>query len=70
MSALGQKRMFAALFDHLVGNRQYSCRNSDAERLRNLEINHQVEFRQLLDWEIGWSSTFQNRVYERRVVPI
>ena len=70
MSALCQKRTFAALFDHLVGNGEYSRRNNEAERLRSLEINHQVEFRRLLDWEIGWFGAFQNLVYEQRVVPI
>src|SRR5215470_11024175 len=58
------------LLDHLVSGDEQSLRHRDAERLRSLEINHQVEFRRLLDWEIGWLSAFQNLVYERSGVPI
>jgi hypothetical protein len=46
------------LLDHLVSGNEQSLRHRDAERLRSLEINHQVEFRRLFDWEIRWFSAF------------
>jgi hypothetical protein len=47
-----------SLFDHLVGEGEQRGRYGEAERLRSLEINHQVEFRRLFDWEIRWFSAF------------
>jgi hypothetical protein len=41
------------LLDHLVGVREHSRRNSDAERLRGLEVDDEIVLRCLLNWEIG-----------------
>jgi hypothetical protein len=50
----------APLFDHLVGNGEHARRNSEAERLRRLEIDHQLEFGGLKDRKIGKFRTFEN----------
>src|SRR5215471_3411028 len=44
MSAKGQKRTSACLFDHLVRDRKDTGRNGQAERLRGLEVNYQLKF--------------------------
>src|SRR6516225_2074828 len=41
------------LFDHLVGEREKVRRDCEAERLRGLEIDDQLELRWLHDWKIG-----------------
>jgi len=41
----------ASLFDHLVGERKQLVRNLEAERLRGLEVDDQLEFHRLLDWQ-------------------
>src|SRR3954447_11401185 len=42
-----------ALLDNLVGARQHRLRHSEAERLRGLEIDDQLENRRLVDRQIG-----------------
>jgi hypothetical protein len=37
-------------FDHLVGEREQSAWDGQAERLGGLEINRHLEFGRLLDW--------------------
>jgi hypothetical protein len=44
-------------FDDLVGAGEDRWRDGEAERLRSLEINDQLEFGRLLDWQIGGLST-------------
>ena len=41
------------LFDHLVGEREQRRRHVDAERLRGLEIEHELEFGGLNHGKIG-----------------
>src|SRR5258708_4184894 len=39
-------------FDHLVGERQKVVGDFDAERLRGLEVDHELELGRLHDWQI------------------
>jgi hypothetical protein len=45
-------------FDHPVGHRKQGRRNFDRERLCSLEVGDQLEFRWLLDRQIGWLRAF------------
>src|SRR6516225_8314432 len=47
------------LFDHLVGARQHRAWNGDSERLRGLEVDHEVKLRRLLDREFGGLAPLQ-----------
>ena len=58
----GPKPEVAVLFDHLVGDRKYTRRNSQGERLGGLEIDDQLELGWLLDREIAGLRTTQNLV--------
>jgi hypothetical protein len=49
-SARRPRRIAEGLLDHLVCSRQHRRRDRQAERLRGLEVEHQVELRRLLDW--------------------
>jgi hypothetical protein len=42
----------ARLFDHLVDAGEQRRRHGQAKRLRGLEIDDQIEFGRLLDWNI------------------
>jgi hypothetical protein len=46
--------------DHLVGEREQPVRNLEAERLRRLEVDHQLELGWLQHGKISGLSTFQN----------
>ena len=48
--------------DHLFGSHHHNRGNRQAERLGSLEIDHQLKFRWLLDWQFGWLSSFYNLV--------
>src|SRR5947209_3972300 len=55
MSALCQSRTNAAnsiLFDHLVGERQQLIRHIQAERLRGLKVDDQLDLCALLHWQV------------------
>ena len=60
MSALGQKRTLPASFDQLVGAREDRCWHSDAERLRGLKLDDQLDFSGLLDRQVGGFLAFEN----------
>ena len=47
-SANDPKRLFELSFDHLVGTREQSRGNFEAERLSGLEIHDQLELCRLL----------------------
>lgn len=47
------------LFDDLVGAREKGLRHREAERLRGLQVDHQLEVRRLLHREIGRSGAAQ-----------
>src|SRR5262245_2073900 len=49
-----------SLFDHLVGKREHLVRNIDAERIRGLEVDHQLEFGRLHDRQVGNLFPLQN----------
>src|SRR3974390_101954 len=48
------------LFDHLVGNGEQSGRESEAERLCSLKIDHKFELGWFQDRQVGRFLTFQN----------
>src|SRR5271167_1834180 len=50
----------ASLLDHLVGGRQQSFRDGKAERLGGFEVDDKLNFRSLLDRQIGWLVAFEN----------
>src|SRR5262245_31186621 len=47
--------------DHLVGEREQSVRNLEAERLRRLDVDGQFKFRGLLNGKIGRLAPFKMR---------
>jgi hypothetical protein len=49
MSASSSRR----LLDHLVGAAEQRLRNCEAEHLGGLEINDHLDFRGLLNWQVG-----------------
>ena len=49
-----------ALLDHLVRPQQNRLRDREAERLRGLEVEDKLEFRGLLDWQIGGPSSAED----------
>ena len=45
--------------DHLIRPEQHRLRNRQADLLRRLEINHQLELRWLLYWKVGGLGAFK-----------
>ena len=43
-------------------------RHVEAERLGGLEVDHQLEFGRLLDWQIGRLGTLQNLINQKRTL--
>src|SRR5580698_9244204 len=60
----------ASLFDHLIGSRQEGWRNGETERLCSFEINHQLEFRWLLNRQIGWLGSSRDAIDELCGTPV
>src|SRR5262249_19140343 len=63
----GRKRMLMmdpsrvfSLFDHLVGERGQPGRNLVAERFGGLQIDNQLEFCGLYNWQVGRLLTLEN----------
>src|SRR5262245_20596290 len=53
-----------ALLDHFVSSGEQRRRYGQAERLRRLEVDHQLELRRLLDGEVGGLGPLQDLVHE------
>src|SRR5262245_57409612 len=62
MSAKGQERTSAPLFDHLVGLREKRWRDSYAEGLGRLEVDHQLKLGRCLHRKFGRLFTLKNAV--------
>src|SRR5262245_48765270 len=60
MSAMGQKRTSRSLFDHLVGAILHRLRDGNAERLRGLEVEEQLDFACLLHRQVGGFLALEN----------
>jgi hypothetical protein len=56
--------------DHPIRPRQHIWRYRHADLLGSLEIDHQLEFRGLLDRQIGGLGSLQDFVHEVRDAPI
>jgi hypothetical protein len=52
-------RVGRALFDDVVGSLQHRRRYREADRLRGLEVDRQLELRGLLDGKVGWLGAFE-----------
>jgi len=50
----------APSLDHLVCTSKQCWRNSQAERLRSLEVDDEFEPHRLLDWQIPWLLSLEN----------
>src|SRR5262249_47082234 len=59
----------STLFDHLIRSQQYRLWDVEADRLRSLEVNEQLEFGRLLDWEVGWLCALEKLVHIRCRAP-
>ncbi len=65
---LGQQRTFSHQmctrphnsFDHLVGENVGQGRDRNAESVSSLAVDYQIEFRGLLDQQIGWLCALEN----------
>src|SRR2546427_9272447 len=53
-------RKKALLFDHLVGEREQIVGDFDAERSGGLEVDHELEFGRLQDWQVGGVFALEN----------
>jgi hypothetical protein len=52
-----------ALLDHLVGGGQQRFRDGDANRLGTIEVDDQIDLRNLLDRQIGWFVALENAAH-------
>jgi hypothetical protein len=57
----------ASLLDYLIGARRQTRWHLDAERLGGLEIDHELELGQLLDWQIGGLISLECGQYRHRL---
>src|SRR5262245_33320611 len=60
MSALGQWRTFHNLLDHLVRASLHRWRHVDTECLGRLQIDVELDFGCLLDWQVGGFFALEN----------
>src|SRR5215469_2514239 len=52
----------ATSFDHLVGTGEHRCRHVETERLRGLEVDHQLVFGGRLHWKVGNLLALKNAI--------
>jgi hypothetical protein len=62
MSAMGQQRTLASLFDHFVSAGDQCGRNLKAERLCGFEIDCKLVFCRGLHRQVGWLLALQNAI--------
>ena len=68
--ATGAPQQTAALFDHFVGGSEQLRLNVEAERLSSLEVDDELKFSGLHDWQVGWLFTLENPPYIDAGLPI
>jgi hypothetical protein len=49
-----------SLFDHPVGNGEQPWRDAEAECLGGVEVDHELELRRLLEWQIRGLGPFED----------
>jgi hypothetical protein len=49
-------------FDHLVRPEQHRLRDHKTDLLGGFKIDHQLELRGLLDWQLRWIGAFQDLI--------
>jgi hypothetical protein len=59
---IGQKQPVVGLFDHLISQCEEIWRKVEPDRHGRLEVDHQLEFRWLPDWQVGRLCPLQNPV--------
>src|SRR5258707_706827 len=57
-----RKRTWLGSFDHLVGAYKERIRDLEADRLRRLQVEDELEDRRRLHWEIGRHSALEDSI--------
>src|SRR4030095_8437243 len=60
---VGSKDKRATLLNNLVCSQEQRLRNRQAQRLRSLEVDHQLELRWLLDGQVAGLGSFEDLVH-------
>src|SRR5215471_8035232 len=70
MSALSQKRTLGGLFNHLVGQLLQRQGHIEAECLRGLEVDHQLELGGRLNRQLAWFRALEDAIDIRHRTPV
>src|SRR6188768_1466807 len=65
-----RSRSLWGLLNHLIGARQQRWRNLEPQRLRGAQVDHEIEFRRLLDSEFARLGSSEDPVDIRGGAPI